>query len=334
MSLSTLGPTAEISVIVVNYGTADLAIEAVESVLARDHGGRPVDIHLVDNASPGSDADILETALQRPGWTERVFFYPESENHGFGRGNNLVLTALAARTVPPKYVFLLNPDARLENEAVGILADFLDSHTDVAVAGASIRKPGDVPVTAAFRFPGVISEFIGALSIGPVTRACARWQVPLDPYLPTGTVGWVAGAAMMARLSALRQVGLFDPDYFLYYEEVDLMYRLKQAGFETWYVAEARAIHLEGAATDVKSGRSERRRRPAYWYESWRFYFVKNHGRVRALAAAAAWVLGAVLNHGVERLRGRTPKAPLQFLSDFWSVGIRPMLGLKGRRND
>lgn len=328
------GPAAQISVIVVNYGTAALAIEAVESVLARQHGGRPVDVHLVDNASPGDDAEVLAVAQRRPGWVGQVFFYPETENHGFGRGNNLVLKALAARAAPPKYVFLLNPDAQLENETLEILADFLDSHAGTAVAGASIRKPGDVPVTAAFRFPGVISEFTGALSVGPVTRACARWQVPLDPELSTGPVDWVAGAAMMARLSALEQADFFDPNYFLYYEEVDLMYRLKQAGHTIWYVAEARAVHLEGAATDVKSGRSERRRRPAYWYESWRFYFVKNYGRARALAAALAWILGATLNHGVERLRGRTPSAPLHFLSDFWGAGIRPLLGMKASRND
>lgn len=327
-------PVTQISVIIVNYNAAELAIAAVESVLARDHGGRGVDVHLIDNASPDGDAAVFEVALARPGWPERVTFYPETENHGFGRGNNIALRALAARPEPPEYIFLLNPDAQLENEAIAVLADFLDAHPDVAVAGASIRKPDTGKVTAAFRFPGLISTFAEALSLGPVSRLCARWAVPLEPGIPTGQVDWVAGAAMLARLAPLERAGFFDPDYFLYYEEVDLMHRLQRAGWPTWYVAEAGAIHVEGASTDVKSGETVRRRRPAYWYESWRLYFTKIHGRAYALAAAAAWMAGAALNLGVSRVRGSTAAAALKFFPDFWAAGLRPLLGLRPGRRD
>ncbi len=115
-----------ISVIVVNYGTADLAIAAVESVLASAVAGYRVDVHLVDNASPGGDAAQLAEAARARGWGARVTLYPETTNHGFGRGNNLVLRALAARPVPPRYVFLLNPDAQLQNDVIPILADYLE----------------------------------------------------------------------------------------------------------------------------------------------------------------------------------------------------------------
>lgn len=320
-----------IAVIVVNYGTADLAIEAVESVRAREHGGRAVEIHLVDNASPGDDAARLSQAAAEHGWGAGVTLHLEAENHGFGRGNNLVLERLAARETPPFAVFLLNPDARLGNEAIAILADVLEASPRVGFAGSAIALPDGTPVTAAFRFPGIVSTFSGALSFGPVDRLLARWRVPLPPDRPTGRVDWVAGAAVMARFEAIRAAGFFDPAYFLYYEEVDLMRTAARAGWETWYVAEARAVHAEGAATGVKSGTAARRRRPAYWYRSWRHYFAKNHGRVSALAAVAAWSAGAALNHALARLRSRSPAAPLHLLGDLWGFVWRPLLGLRER---
>lgn len=121
-----MGPR-KVSVIVVNYGTASLSIDAVNSALNAPDEGREVTVHLVDNASPGEDAQMLQQAAIDNSWGNRVVLYCEDENHGFGRGNNVVLTALADQAVPPDYVLFLNPDARLKNNAIDLLAGFLDS---------------------------------------------------------------------------------------------------------------------------------------------------------------------------------------------------------------
>lgn len=327
-------PPAEISVIVVNYGTADLAIEAVESVLSRRHGGRAVDLHLVDNASPGGDAARLAEAHAARGWGDRVTLYPETENHGFGRGNNLVFAALARRETPPRYVMLLNPDARLENEALEILAGFLDTHPTVAAAGAGISLPDGTKVTAAFRFPSAIWEFAAAVHFGPITRLFAAHEVALRPDQPKGPVDWVAGAAVMFRREALAAADGFDPDFFLYFEEVELMHRLRTAGGEIWYLPEARVIHIEGAATKVRSHDRAYRRKPNYWYESWRLYYLKAYGRTGALCAATGWLAGAALNGMIARIRGKPPAAPQAFLKDFTSNILWPLLGIGGRHHD
>lgn len=324
---------ARIAVIIVNYNAADLAIAAVESVRAHRHGGHRVEIHLVDNASPAGDGAVLAQAAQDRGWGAQVTLYREAENHGFGRGNNLVLERLAQAGDPPDFVFLLNPDAQLDNEAIAILADFLDRHPRAAMAGAQARNPGEtVPVTAAFRFPGAASHFAAALNFGPVARLMRGSQVPLGGDLATQRVDWVSGAAVLARFEVWRDLGFFDPAYFLYYEEVDLMRRAAEAGWECWHVAEARIIHVEGASTDVRSARAERVRKPAYWYESWRHYFRTNHGRAGALGVALAWLAGAGLNLPLARLRRQTPAAPLHFFGDFWALVLRPLLGLKASR--
>ncbi|WP_096787990.1 glycosyltransferase family 2 protein [Rhodobacter sp. CZR27] len=326
---SKLDRSSDVAVIIVNYGTAELAIAAVQSVLDRGHGGRRVEVHLVDNASPDGDAARFIEAHARRDWGARVTLWLEKENHGFGRGNNLVLQALSRLAEPPRYVMLLNPDARLENEALAILADVLDRRPDVAVAGAGISKPDGTPVTAAFRFPSVIAEFAQAANFGPIGRLASSRLMPLASNLPEGPVGWVSGAALLARFEAFRAVGFFDPVYFLYYEEVDLMLQLTRRGGEVRYVPAARVIHAEGAATGVRSGTRERRRRPAYWYRSWHHYWMKNHGRAGAALAAAGWVAGAAFNQVMSKARGQQPHAPLGFFADFWGLAVRPILGLE-----
>jgi len=315
-----------IAVIIVNYGTAALAIEAVESVLTRHHGGREVEVHLVDNASPGGDAAVLAEAHAARGWGERVTLWPETENHGFGRGNNVVLEALAAREAPPDKVFLLNPDARLENEALAILAEVLDADPRIAAAGAGIVLPDGTPVTAAFRFPGMLSELMQTVNFGPLDRLFAGYRVPLPADHPEGPVDWVSGAAVMFRFRPMAELGFFDPDFFLYFEETELQNRLTRGGWGVLFVPRARVVHAEGAATGGFAGRSARRAQPAYLYRSRWIYAAKTGGRFSAVVTALLVVPAAGLNILQRRLRGRVPTLPTSFFADHWRFGILPLL--------
>ncbi|TGN68424.1 glycosyltransferase [Paracoccus liaowanqingii] len=314
---------SSLAVIIVNYGTAELTVAGIRSVLDRHHGGRRVEMHVVDNASPGDDAAVLARHHAAEGWGARVTLWLEPVNHGFGRGNNLVIDALLARPDAPDHVFLLNPDAALENEALAILADRLDATPSAAVAGAGISLPSGQPVTAAFRFPSARAAFAQATNFGPITRLFDTRLVPLPPDHPDGPVDWVAGAAVMFRLSVLRRTGGFDPDFFLYFEEVELMHRIRAAGHQVLYVPGARVRHAEGAATGVKDDGGPRRRHPSYWYDSWRHYHVKTAGRGGALRAALGWMAGAVLNVPLARLRGQSPAAPKGFFRDFPRHAVR-----------
>jgi len=316
---------AQIAVIVVNYGTADLAIAAVESVLARTHDGYSVEVHLVDNASSGEDAELLAKAAVQPDWTERVVLWLESENHGFGRGNNVVLQALAARAVPPDYIFLLNPDASLENDAIAILASFLDDTPDAAAAGAQILRPDRGAVTAAFRFPGMASEFSEALGVGTVSRIFASSQVAFPVDLSRQRIGWASGAAVMLRFDMARQVGFFDTDFFLYYEETELMWRLQKAGHDVWFVPEARISHVAGAATGMQGGKHLSKKQPSYWYDSWRLYYVKTHGVWGARRVALARALGFGLNVALRTVTRQQVRGPMNFWGDFRTFVLRPL---------
>lgn len=324
-------PTSDkIAVIVVNYGTAELAVEAVESVLAHVSDGDGIEVHVVDNASPGEDATLLADAHAKHGWSARVTLWLETENHGFGRGNNVVLEALAARETPPDKVFLLNPDARLQNDVISILADALEGDPGAVAAGSGIVYPDGTPATAAFRFPGFTSEVVKAIGLGVLDRFFAHRRVALPPDFSDRHVDWVAGAAVMFRFQSLKDQGFFDPAFFLYYEEVDLMRRLQTGGGHALFVLEAQVVHLEGAATQVQSSHA-RRARPPYVYDSWRHYFTKTHGRAYAIATSCALLVASVVNAVLSALRGRAPGTPKHFFRDHWRYVLRPLL--KGKTN-
>lgn len=318
--------SSDVAVIIVNYNTPMMAIEAVDSVLARHQDGLTVEVHVVDNASPGNDREILSEAALR--WGKSVTLYLEDTNHGFGRGNNLVLRQLGERPDPPDKVYLLNPDARLVTNAVAELAAFLDAHPEAAIVGSGIVDETTAePVVCAFRFPGAISEFSEAVQFGPIGRLLGRWQVAFPPGIPTRQVDWVSGASMMARLQALKEVGFFDPDYFLYYEEVDLMKRLKRRGWQVWHFPDAKVTHVAGAATGVSTSNQERPRLPGYWFDSWRFYFEKLHGRSGARIAALARWSGTLLGSLISKIRGKPAKTPQHFARDFRIRVLGPLFG-------
>jgi len=320
----------QIAVIVVNYGTSDLTLEAVQSVLERTHKGHDVEVHLVDNASPENDAERFTLAKKERDWGDRVTLWLEKKNHGFGRGNNLVLKALAARETPPEYVFLLNPDARLENEALSILVETLEAHPEAGAVGAGILEPPDNKmVTACFRYPTALGEIDRVIGFGPLSRLIGnRRALPADT--PPGEVDWVAGACVLFRFHALQKVGFFDPGFFLYFEEVDLMLRLDKAGWRTRYQPKALVVHAAGASTNVQSGALDRRRRPDFVYRSWRRYFTKSHGRVFALATAAGMTGGVAVGRLLAILRRRpSTRQPLFFFRDQWRYVLAPLMGLR-----
>lgn len=323
----------DVAVIIVNYNTPEMAIAAADSVLDRGADGLTVEIHLVDNASTGDDQAILSQASAR--WGDAVVLHFETVNHGFGRGNNLVLRQLAARSEPPTKVYLLNPDARLVTNAVSELATFLDAHPKAAVVGSGVVHEQTLePMVCAFRFPGIISEFSGALHFGPVGRLLQRWQVAHEPGIATRQVDWVVGASMMARLEALEAVGFFDPDYFLYFEEVDLMHRLKRRGWEVWHFPQAKVVHIAGASTGVSTEDPERRPLPGYWYDSWRLYHEKMHGRRIARITSVSRLSGTVLGNLLSWVRGKPARNPQNFATDFRRRVMGPLFGAGSTRPD
>jgi GT2 family glycosyltransferase len=292
-------------VITVSYKTARL-VEKSLAALARERTTSRCDIraYVIDNAS--GDAPHLREAIERNGWGDFVHLHASEKNGGFSFGNNRGFEHAYATGEPPDYFLMLNPDACVEPDAIDELVMFLEAHPRAAVAGSSLRYEDGTPWPYAFRFPTLMSELNTALSIGVVSKLLEPWIVSrqMGSSRPE-RVDWLPGASMMVRRTAIDAVGGLDEAYFLYFEELDFCEKLHRFGWETWYVPASHVIHIAGQS----SGITERGRiaaLPAYWYESRRRYFEKNHGVPYAILTDAVCIPAYMLGRLKRRLLGKS----------------------------
>ena len=309
--------TARILVVTVNYRTPELAVRSLASLEPEHRHFAELRAAVVDNASGDGSVQRLRGAIADGGWGGWARLVENPSNSGFGAGNNLVLRAALAEATPPDYVLLLNPDAALYPGALATMVDFLAAHPEVGLAGPRTeRGPGQTGATA-FRFPGILNQLDEGLHFGPLTRLLSRWRLAPPPRSEPHRTDWLSGGCVLIRRAVLEEVGLFDEGYFLYFEEVDLSLRAARAGWESWYVPSAGALHEAGAATGASDGREIQRRMPRYWFESRRRYFLKNRGRVVCFLADLAWASGNAL-WNLRRLATRAPRRePIGFWIDF-----------------
>jgi len=319
-----------ILVVVVNYRVGELTIEclrSLESQVAAQSGSRVV---VVDNDSGDGSGEGIAREIERCAWGDWARLVPAPSNVGFAAGNNLGYRTGRAwlGDSRPDYVFFLNPDTVLRENALRILSDFLDQHSKAGIVGGRSEDPDGTPQHCCFRFPSCSNELASNLHVGIVDRLLRKWiaRVPISD-LPH-PIGWVSGAAMMVRTEIVETLGLFDEKYFLYYEETDFILRARRAGWNCWHVPQSRIVHLVGYSSGVTVRHRRPGRKPKYWFDSRRRYFVKNHGAFYAAAADAAAIAGATLGALRNILSGREKTHPPCFIRDL----VRNSVFLTGTR--
>lgn len=315
-------PSAALWVVVVNYKTASLVLDCVTSLIAEHQHGIQMFVVIVDNASGDGSLEILRQGLVEllnPNW---IRVEPLPKNGGFAYGNNVVLQQALEAQHPPDYILLLNPDAAVREGAIAPLVQFLNANPKVGLVGSRLEDPDSTPQTSAFRFPSIWSELDHGLRLGAVSRLLAHRKLAMPTTSEPYPCDWLAGASLMMRREVLTTVGLFDENYFLYFEEVDFCHRAQQAGWQCWYVPESRVVHLVGQSTGVTDTRRSPQRMPQYWFESRRRYFLKFHDVAYAAVADLLWMLGFALWR-IRRWLFRKPDTdPPHFLWDFFCSSL------------
>jgi GT2 family glycosyltransferase len=300
-------------VVIVNYRTAELTLDCLRS-LQDEVGTVPgTRVVVIDNASGDDSPARLEAAVRTHGWGGWATIHPLEQNGGFAAGNNAAIRPALAAADPPRYVLLLNPDTIVRPSALRTLFEFMESRPDVGIVGSRLEEPDGTPQRSAFRFPSVLGELEGGLRLGPASRLLARWVNAPEVPTETGPIDWVAGACMMIRTAVFGAIGLFDENYFMYFEEVDFCHRARKAGWPCWYLPTAHVVHLVGRSSGVTSPSAAERRRPSYWFQSRRRYFLGNHGPVATVLADLAWSLGHA-SYRLRRLVQRKPDTDPQWL--------------------
>jgi N-acetylglucosaminyl-diphospho-decaprenol L-rhamnosyltransferase len=272
------------------YRVVDLTIECLHS-LSTEIGRVPgTKVGLLENGTGGDSGERLKKVIDENGWNSWVELTVVYPNLGFTGGNNLLIRPMLESADPPDYVLLLNSDTVVKEHAIDTLVEFMDRHPSVGIAGSKMVWPDGEVRASPFRFPGVISELDGGLRVGLVSKLLSRWC--LEPPKPTvnAKADWVSGASMIIRRSTLEQIGLLDEGLYTYFDDVDMCLRARRAGWETWYVVESEVIHLGGASTGVTARAAKRR--PDYWFEARRRFFLKSYGKAYTALADAAFIIG------------------------------------------
>jgi len=234
------GPEPGLAIIIVHYDTPEL-LRACLAHLASDPPALEYRILVVDNASPG--ARVREVAGEFPD----VEFHYNARNVGFARACNQGIRATAG-----PYCLLLNPDALLGSAAIRDLVELLAFHPFIGAAAPRLVNPDGSVQWSCRRFPTLRVLLIRAARLDRLFRRTADAYLMRDwDHAAPRRVDWALGACLLLRRDAVEGVGLLDGGFYMYYEDVDLCYRLRAGGWETWYVPQAVVphVHQRGSAT-------------------------------------------------------------------------------------
>ena len=266
----------DLAIIIVNYNTRQDLRNCLCSI-RESVGVTGLEVVVVDNASTDGSAEML-----RSGDGPRVDRLIESErNGGYAYANNLGLRSVGFGTVVPlgslpRYALLLNPDTLLSPEALAAMVVFMDEHSDVGAVGPKlVRQDGslDKACRRSFPTPAVsFYRFAGLSKLFPQNPRFGRYNLTyLDENVQTD-VDALVGAFMLVRAQALQQAGLLDEAYFMYGEDLDLCFRIKEHGWRIVYHPAVTVLHLKGAAS-----RKASRRATIAFYDAMRIFHAKHY---------------------------------------------------------
>jgi N-acetylglucosaminyl-diphospho-decaprenol L-rhamnosyltransferase len=282
---------ADVAVVIVNHNSGDDLASAARSAMDAAGDAR-VEVVVVDNDSHDGSADRAEAAA--PGL--RVI--RNGRNAGFGSAANVGM-----RATQTPWIFLLNPDARITGGTLGGLLKVVADRPEAGAVGVLTRNPDGTVYPSARRIPGYAEATMHAF-VSPF-RPNNRWTRDYEMLdwdrRSERSVDWVSGSSMLLRRAALDRIGLFDEDYFMYVEDVDLCTRLRGARWDVWFTPELEVTHIGGTATRGKRSMTLEHSRSMYRY------FVK-HRSAGALAVLRppAWVALRARAELVSRLRKET----------------------------
>jgi N-acetylglucosaminyl-diphospho-decaprenol L-rhamnosyltransferase len=315
--LASLDPAVDVTVCVVNWNGAQWLPCCLESL--RMVQGVREEVIVVDNAS--SDESVKSVRTMFP----EMKLVVNNENRGFARGNNQ-----AIRLARGRFFFILNNDTVLRAGCLESLILFLDEHAQAGMVAGHLENADG---STQFRYYPVALPSLASLTadlfwlnrLWPRNRLgrgkLARNWDPTRPY----RMEQIPGACMLIRREALASVGLFDEAYSFWYEDVDLCARFRRAGWETWYLPDARILHHGGASSGLMdfSTRSLLRFRNMLRYgES---YFTPARYRLLKLVVGLVLLLRLPIVMGasiwpskeMNRLWGRGWRAYLQLLREL-----------------
>ena len=231
----------ELSIVLVNYNAGDFLVRCLRSVfLAKDY--LDLDVWVVDNAS--EDESLVNAIKEFP----QVHFIKNEENIGFGAANNQAL-----RQIKTEFILTLNPDTEVKKDTLSFMVSYMKDHPEVGAATCkAIKSDGELDWAYHRGFPTPWASFLYFF-----LKNGRLYHLDKCDMAKPHEVDAISGSFFFTRKSVLDKIGLFDEDYWLYAEDLDLSFRVKKAGFKIMYVPGVEVIHFKGVSSGLKKHSQE-----------------------------------------------------------------------------
>lgn len=233
----------DVSVILVSYNTESLTKECLKSLYEKTNGVN-FDVWVVDNNSVDDTCKMIKSEFPQ------VHLIENKENRGFGAANNIAIKQSNA-----KYIFLLNTDTYLINNAVKILFDYMEANPDTGACGGNLYDSEGQNVHSYGHFKTFKRKMVQTFKLGMFfpKEHIINQDKGENKENEHKEVDIIVGADLFLRKSILEKLGAFDEDFFLYDEETELQYRIKKAGYKIMINPESRICHLEGKSSSNRA---------------------------------------------------------------------------------
>ena len=256
----------QISICIVNWNVCALLDSCLKSIYLNPPKAS-FEIIVVDNASNDDSVAMVESKYPL------VHLIVNKDNQGFSKGNNSAIKHSLG-----KYVLLLNPDTEVEHGAIDILFDYLESNVQAAVAAPKLLNYDRSLQRSILGFPTLQAMIMRQLfveQIWPGNPFTKRYLASGHDYDVAGEVDQPMGACLMIRRSAVEKAGYFDESSFMFFDEVDLCYRIKRSGAKIVYLPASQIVHHGGSSVrkwgDLNLSK--------HWSRSRNIFFLKKIGR-------------------------------------------------------
>lgn len=226
--------TIDISVVIVNWNTRDLLMVCLNS-LEEQKGNFRKEVIVVDNgSSDGSQAAVRKSFPQ-------VQIIENNANLGFAKANNIGMKASEGR-----YLCLVNSDVKVLDGCLDQLVRYIDQDTSIGIIGPKILWPDMTLQDSCRKFPSLwnnVCDFLHLNRLFPKSDIFSSEHMMFFDHMTIRNVEGLVGCFLMIRKEALEQAGLFDEQFFIYYEETDLCKRIRDKNWKIVFFPSARAIH-------------------------------------------------------------------------------------------
>ena len=255
----------KISIVIVSWKVKELLRKCLQSLEAEQVTAVSFEVWVVDNNSGDGSVEMVKAEFP---WVRLI---ASKENNGFAKGNNLAINQIT----DSEYIFLLNPNTEVKPRALEALVEFMKRNPQAGAVGPKLLNPDGTLQPSCKAFPTVSTLLFNSFFLDvlfPKSKLFGRYEMSWWPHDDLREVDQPMGAALLVRKEVIDKIGPMDEQFYMFFDEVDWCYRIKQEGYKIYFTPEAEIVHHGG-----QSIKSAEMRMSVHWHRSLKRFFKKHY---------------------------------------------------------